>query len=119
MTDYPKLFVSAWQKSDSAACCDVISMGLREAGDEFGNWLARDAVTAVMGYAICRAKDGFEPPYLDSFALPIAERLAQVFRDRDELPRLAWPWLLRAGSPKQWEETIADCARPRQISTER
>jgi hypothetical protein len=110
-TDYQHLFKAAWGRRDAPAVLDVIQMGLREGGDDFRDWLARDAAPALAGYCISRAEGGCEPPYLDSFAFPIAERLSQVFRDHDEFPPLAWAWLLRNYEPKDWEETIEEYSR--------
>jgi hypothetical protein len=111
MTDFKKLFKAAWERADGPACCDVIDLGLRESGDDFVGWLAKDAAAAVIGLGISRAEDGCEPPYLDSFALTVGLCLQQCFRDREELPRHAWAWLIRSGSPSDWEQEIANCAR--------
>jgi hypothetical protein len=78
MTDYRKLFKAAFERRDAPAVLDVIELGLREEGDDFVDWLCDDAVLALVGYLMCRDHDGCEP--LDSFALPIAECLAQVIQ---------------------------------------
>ena len=112
-TDWKAIYKAGFDARDAAACCDVIELGLREAGDEFSDWLASHAAPALFGYCIDRALND-ETPYLDSFAMPIAERLAEVFRDCDhsleEYLRMPWSWLLRYGSPEEWESKIAETA---------
>jgi hypothetical protein len=79
MTDFEVIFKAAFDRRDAAACLDVIDMGLRADTGDFRDWLCDDAALALMGYCIRRALD-CEPPYLDSFALPVAECLAQVIQ---------------------------------------
>ena len=77
-TNYETLFKLAFERRDTPSCLDIIDMGLREDGDDFREWLAKDALLAVTGYGLLRQQDGHEP--LDEFVLPVAQRLAEVIQ---------------------------------------